>query len=126
MPTPDLQALEAELGHTFRNRDLLVRALTHKSYSSEVPAGQLSLDNEQMEFFGDSILGFLVSELLVRDFSALPEGQLSRAKSYLVSARWLHRVAQALALGDFLLSVHTARDASTAIRREGSGGAVQR
>jgi len=102
MPSADLQELEAKLGHTFRDRDLLVRALTHKSFTSESPSRETHLDNEQLEFFGDSILGFIVSEILVREFATLPEGQLSRAKSYLVSARWLHRVAQALSLGDFL------------------------
>lgn len=100
----DLQDLEAKLGYTFRDRDLLVRALTHKSFSSEARPGQQQtlLDNEQLEFFGDSILGFLVSETLVSAYSTLPEGQLSRAKGYLVSARWLHQVAQTLELGEFL------------------------
>jgi ribonuclease III len=96
----DLQELEAKLGHVFRDRDLLVRALTHKSWSSETPHAQAN--NEQLEFFGDSILGFVVSEALVRRFPTLPEGHLSRAKSYLVSARWLHQVARNLGLGEFL------------------------
>ena len=98
----DLQELEAKLGHTFRDRDLLVRALTHKSFSSEARPSRFQPDNEQLEFFGDAILGFLVSEILVTEYSALPEGRLSRAKSYLVSARWLTHVAQSLSIGDFL------------------------
>lgn len=102
MPAADLQELEAKLGHTFRDRSLLVRALTHKSYSSEAPAELASCDNEQLEFFGDSILGFLVSEMLITEFAKLPEGELSRAKSYLVSARWLHQVARRMDLGDYL------------------------
>ncbi|MBC8164999.1 MAG: ribonuclease III [Bryobacteraceae bacterium] len=102
MENADLQALEAKLEHTFRDRDLLVRALTHKSFSSETRTVRFQADNEQLEFFGDSILGFLISEILVTDFASLPEGQLSRAKSYLVSSRWLHQVAQRLGLGDFL------------------------
>src|SRR4051794_36734496 len=102
MPAADLQQLEQKLGHEFQNRTLLVRALTHKSFSSESPAATDSSDNEQLEFFGDSILGFFVSEKLVQEFPTLPEGQLSRAKSYLVSARWLHRVALCLDLGEYL------------------------
>ncbi len=102
MPAADLQELEAKLGHVFRDRTLLVRALTHKSWSSEAPPDQTSTDNEQLEFFGDSILGFLISEMLVSEFSSLPEGLLSRAKSYLVSARWLHQVADRLGLGEYL------------------------
>ena len=98
----DLQDLEAKLGYVFRDRNLLVRALTHKSWSSETRLTEPQLDNEQLEFFGDSILGFVVSEALVTRYPALPEGHLSRAKSYLVSARWLHQVARNLGLGEFL------------------------
>ena len=57
MPSADLQELEAKLEHTFRDRGLLVRALTHKSFTSESPAREAHLDNEQLEFFGDAILG---------------------------------------------------------------------
>lgn len=102
MPAADLQELETKLGHEFRDRSLLVRALTHKSWSSEAAPEHAGSDNEQLEFFGDSILGFLISERLVSDFATLPEGLLSRAKSYLVSARWLHHVAERLTLGDYL------------------------
>jgi len=98
MPGADLYVLETKLQHTFRNRDLLIRALTHRSFASENHQGESPLDNEQLEFFGDSILGFLVSELLVKNNPLLPEGRLSRAKSYLVSARWLHQVAQRLGM----------------------------
>ena len=98
----DLQDLEAKLGHVFRDRSLLVRALTHKSYTSESRPTDIHADNEQLEFFGDSILGFIVSEALVSNFPTLPEGRLSRGKSHLVSARWLYQVAGRLGLGEFL------------------------
>src|SRR5256885_6640419 len=99
----DLGALEAAIGHIFRDRELLQRALTHKSRIHErpedVPAGG---DNEQLEFLGDAILGFVVSECLVRRFASAPEGRLSKLKAHLVSAARLYEVAQSLALGDFL------------------------
>jgi ribonuclease III len=98
----DLQDLEARLGHVFQNRSLLVRALTHRSYSSERKAPEQHPDNEQLEFFGDAILGFLVSERLVTLFPASPEGRLSKLKNRLVSADRLHEVAQGLELGSFL------------------------
>jgi ribonuclease III len=98
----DLQDLEARLGHAFQNRSLLVRALTHRSYSSERKAPEQHPDNEQLEFFGDSILGFLVSERLVTLFPTSPEGRLSTLKNRLVSADRLHEVAQGLDLGAFL------------------------
>jgi ribonuclease-3 len=98
----DLQDLEAKLGYRFRDRDLLVRALTHRSYSSEAAPARFQPDNEQLEFFGDSVLGFIVSEMLVMRNPGLPEGRLSRARSCLVSAHWLHQVAQRIGLGEYL------------------------
>lgn len=98
----DLQELEARLGHVFRNRDLLVRALTHRSFSSERKSPEQHPDNEQLEFFGDAILGFIVSEVLVSLLPGAPEGRLSKLKNRLVSADRLHESAQGLELGSFL------------------------
>jgi ribonuclease III len=99
----DLGALEAAIGHVFRDRELLHRALTHKSRVHEQPGEIPSAgDNEQLEFLGDAILGFVVSACLVRRFPSAPEGRLSKLKAHLVSATRLHEVAQSLALGDFL------------------------
>jgi len=99
----DRELLEESLGHHFRDGDLLSRALTHKSRAYETGCEPGRGDNEQLEFLGDSILGFLVSEALVHRFSAWPEGQLSRVKAHLVSAAHLHKVARDLNLGDHLL-----------------------
>jgi len=99
----DLEILEAAIGHVFRDRELFQRALTHKSRMHERPEEIASSgDNEQLEFLGDAILGFVVSECLVRRFASAPEGRLSKLKAHLVSAARLYEVAQALALGDFL------------------------
>jgi ribonuclease III len=99
-----LQALEEKLGYKFRSQELLVRALTHRSWLSEraSPLPENS-DNEQLEFLGDSILGFVVSESLVILHPSLREGQLSQWKADLVSATHLHRCAADLGLGDHLL-----------------------
>ncbi|MEO8029154.1 MAG: ribonuclease III [Bryobacteraceae bacterium] len=100
----DLEILESALGHAFRDRELLVRALTHKSSVYEKAAADgASADNEQLEFLGDSILGFLVSESLVRSFPSYPEGRLSKLKAHLVSAAHLYEVAQNIHLGAYLL-----------------------
>jgi ribonuclease III len=97
----ELEELEARLGHRFENRGLLLRALTHKSRSYEDP--EASLDNERMEFLGDSVLGFLTSAILFERGPELPEGKLSKLKSHLVSATHLFEVAQRLELGEYLL-----------------------
>ena len=96
----DLQVLEERLGYTFTKKDLLIRALTHKSLSFEKkPADEIvSIDNEQLEFLGDSILGFLVSENLVARYPQFPEGRLSKLKAHLVSARHLYEIAKPLEL----------------------------
>src|SRR5580700_9110105 len=102
--TAELGNLEKALGHTFADRVLLAQALTHKSRVYEkLPEGQCSTDNEQLEFLGDAILGFAVSECLVRRFASFPEGRLSKLKAHLVSAARLHEVAVELGLGEFLI-----------------------
>src|SRR5580704_19299709 len=99
----DLGVLEQRLGHTFRDRGLLECALTHTSHIYERPSeGPPSGDNEQLEFLGDAILGFVVSDYLVRHNPGFPEGRLSKLKAQLVSAARLHEVAQELGLGEFL------------------------
>lgn len=104
MTTPDLQVLEERLGYKFSDRDLLTRALTHKSHASEARQTRgTELDNEQLEFLGDSVLGFVTSEFLFREYANLDEGRLSMLKARLVSAKHLESAARQIALGDFLM-----------------------
>jgi len=97
--------LETAIGYAFRDPGLLRRALTHKSHAHEkTAAGEPHWeDNEQLEFLGDSVLGLLFSELLVRHYPFLPEGRLSKLKAHFVSAAHLVEVARSLDLGDHLL-----------------------
>lgn len=98
-----IETLEEKLGYRFKNRALLRRALTHRSWVSErVSPMPEDADNEQLEFLGDSILGFVVSEALVLRDPNAREGQLSQWKAHLVSAAFLHRCALAIQLGDYL------------------------
>jgi ribonuclease-3 len=99
-----LPALEERIGYRFQNRELLHRAMTHKSRAFETNSNQPErlADNEQLEFLGDAILGFLISELLVSRHPSFPEGKLSKLKAYLVSANHLHEVAARMGLGHFL------------------------
>ncbi|MBI3681165.1 MAG: ribonuclease III [Acidobacteria bacterium] len=92
------------MGYRFQNRALLERALTHKSHRFERPAAEpeTHADNEQLEYLGDSVLGFLVSEQLVRLHPAMSEGGLSKRKAHLVSAQRLFEAAEELGLGQYL------------------------
>ncbi len=111
MPS-NLGELEECLGYIFKDRELLVRALTHSSTANEAhPGSSVPPDNERLEFLGDSILGWIVSEWLFRRFADFSEGQLSLLKNHLVSAAHLVAVAHKLDLGKHL---HLGRGEETA------------
>jgi ribonuclease III len=98
------ETLESRLGYEFRNRELLQRALTHRSWlEGRAHTEAAQQDNEQLEFLGDAVLGFVTSEALVLRHANASEGQLSRWKAHLVSAAHLHRCALLLGLGEFLV-----------------------
>ena len=113
--TPNLDELEQSLGYTFRDRALLNRSLTHSSSANESQAdairSDVRTDNERLEFLGDSILGWLVSEWLFARFPDFTEGQLSLLKNHLVSAAHLLAAAHRLELGRYL---HLGRGEETA------------
>jgi len=96
---PDLAQLEGRLGHTFRDRALILRALTHSSFANEEGGGA---DNEALEFLGDAALGFMVAHALLRSFPGMDEGGLSKFKGYLVSRPTLAEAARRLELGGHL------------------------
>jgi ribonuclease-3 len=105
--TPPLERLERRLGYEFRDRALLGRAVSHRSWAHEQvgPGGEeraRALHNEALEFVGDSLLGLVVAEHLFRANAALTEGDLSRMKHQLVSTQTLATVATRLGIGEFV------------------------
>jgi len=97
----DLTDFESKIGHSFSDRDLLDRALTHKSFSHEAKNDDVR-HNETFEFLGDSVLGFVIGDLLFRRFPALDEGALSKMKAFLVSATSLAAKAREYGMGDVI------------------------
>lgn len=97
----DLAPLERALGYRFRDRSLLVRALTHRSRAHEDSSGPEST-NESLEFLGDSVLGFVIGDMVFESFPDADEGQKSKIKASLVSFTALARVAESLDLGQHL------------------------
>jgi ribonuclease-3 len=87
-------ALQASLGHRFRDGRLLAQALTHRSHSTP--------HNERLEFLGDGVLNCIVAAELYARFGSLREGELSRLRASLVREQRLHELAAALDLGDYL------------------------
>ena len=103
-PEPALE-LDAVLGHTFKNPELLELAFTHRSLSYETNPESLAdprADNEQLEFLGDSILGLVIAEALYRHFPDSREGELTRLRASIVSRRHLGEMALRLNLGALL------------------------
>lgn len=104
---PDLDLLEKTIKYNFRERALLERAITHRSWAHErVTRGSEEdarrLHNEALEFLGDSVLGLIVADYLCRIYPAVTEGELSRMKHRLVSAPTLAKASLRLQLGEFL------------------------
>ena len=97
----DLSTFEERIGYKFQRRDLLTRALTHKSYSHEARHEGVQ-DNETFEFLGDSVLGFVIGDILFCRFPTLDEGALSKMKAYLVSATSLAEKARTFGMGDVI------------------------
>ncbi|HXE90035.1 MAG TPA: ribonuclease III [Terriglobales bacterium] len=105
MKAGEITALESALGHRFRRRELLEQALTHASYAHEAESRAPSMgapDNEQLEFLGDAVLGFLTTQELYRRFPGFHEGELSKMRAHMVSAQQLVHVANDLDLGRYL------------------------
>jgi ribonuclease-3 len=98
----EFDTLQRSIDYRFRDRGLLEHALTHTSRANEDLTGGV-VDNESLEFLGDAILGFVIADLLFREFPRSDEGQKSKAKAALVSTATLARQAERLALGDHLL-----------------------
>ena len=86
--------IERRLGYHFNDAVLLQQALTHRSHG--VP------HNERLEFLGDGLLNFVIAHLLFQQFTALPEGDLSRLRAGLVNQHALSELAASLSLGDHL------------------------
>jgi ribonuclease-3 len=95
-----LKDLEARLGHAFKDRALLKKALTHASVRQ---ASAKRRDNERLEFLGDRVLGLAVAELLSEVYPAATEGQLARLYNRLVRGGTCAEVARSLDLGPSLV-----------------------
>lgn len=91
---------EKRIGYEFNNKTLLKRALTHSSYANEKGTG---LDNERLEFLGDSVLGFITAEYLFEHYKGKPEGELTKKRAYAVCEKTLFGYAEKIGLGDMIL-----------------------
>lgn len=95
-----MKPLEENLRYEFKNKKLLINALTHSSYANEARDGVSS--NERLEFLGDSVLSIVVSEYIYKEFNNLPEGELTKLRASLVCEKSLCQFSRELDLGKYL------------------------
>ena len=98
----DLSLLEKKIKYKFKDISLLKLALTHSSFEK-------TLNNENLEFLGDRVLGLAIAEKLIKDYPSADEGALDKMLSSLVNRNTCFMVANNLALGDFILLGSTER-----------------
>lgn len=97
-----LSLIQSLIHVKFKDKNLLNRALIHRSYVNESSTGKIK-DNERLEYLGDSVLGLIVNEYLFKRFEDYPEGDLAKIKSAVVSEPTLAKVARDIKLGNYLL-----------------------
>jgi ribonuclease-3 len=96
-----MKALEENLKYSFKDKALLLNAVTHSSYANEARNGIVS--NERLEFLGDSVLSIIVAEYLFTNFKNIPEGELTKLRAATVCEKSLAGFARKLELGKYLL-----------------------
>ena len=87
--------LQGRLDYQFKDKNLIIEALTHKSYKKPY-------NNERLEFLGDAVLDLIVGEYLYAKFPKVPEGDLSKLRASLVNEKGFEQLAKILDLGDFI------------------------
>src|SRR5471032_1156256 len=98
----EFETLQTAIGYRFRDLGLLEHAMTHTSRANEDVTGGV-VDNESLEFLGDAVVGFVIADMLFREFPEWDEGEKSKMKASMVSTAALARQAERLQLGEHLL-----------------------
>ena len=93
-----LEELEKSIGYTFKDKELLKKALRHTSYANE----RKLESNEKLEFLGDSILEFLSSKYIYKNYIDLREGEMTKVRATVVCEKSLYKVAKLHNFSDFL------------------------
>ena len=95
MEADAIKSLQKRLGYQFKNKNLIVEALTHKSFKKPY-------NNERLEFLGDAVLDLVVGEYLYKKFPHVAEGELSKMRASLVNEKGFEKLAIKLNLGEHI------------------------
>ena len=107
-----MEKLEENIGYTFKNKELLKKALTHTSYAYEHNLES----NEKLEFLGDSILEFISSSYLYNNYLNLKEGEMTKVRATVVCEESLYKIAKKHDFSDFLYLGKSERTANKEVR----------
>src|SRR5205823_14592855 len=104
MKSRDIAPLEAAIGYRFNRPELIEQALTHSSQARELESMQIAdrkpvPDNEQLEFLGHAVLGFVTTQELFQRFPSFHQGDLSKLRAHLVSEKHLIRRSEERRVG---------------------------
>lgn len=96
----NIDKFENVIGYKFKNREFILEALTHSSYSNE---NRKFKYNERMEFLGDSVLGLVISDHIFKKEKGVPEGELTKLRANIVCEGSLSEAAKKINLGEYIL-----------------------
>lgn len=96
----NIDKFESAIGYSFNNREYILEALTHSSYSNE---NRQFKYNERMEFLGDSVLGLVISDHIFKKEKKVPEGELTKLRANIVCEGSLSEAAKKINLGEYIL-----------------------
>lgn len=102
----NIEAVEKIIGYTFKKKQTLITALTHRSYANELRKQGFQYNNERLEFLGDAVLEIVVSDFLFRNYEDLPEGIMTLVRAAVVKTTSLAEEVVTLKLGDYLILGH--------------------
>lgn len=94
----NIEQFEKNINYTFKDKELLETALTHTSYAHEKKVES----NEKLEFLGDSILEFITSDYLYKNYKNLREGEMTKVRATVVCEESLYKIASRHNFSDFL------------------------
>lgn len=96
----NIEMFEEKINYKFNNKDYILEALTHSSYSNE---NKNCPFNERLEFLGDSVLSIVISDYLFKKEKNLPEGELTKIRANIVCEESLSEISQNIHLGKYML-----------------------
>ncbi len=98
--------LEEDIGYFFNNKDLLVEALSHPSLKQHIIKHRIHKNYERLELLGDTIINFVITEIIFKEFPLYDQGKLAKIRAYLVCKELLCKVASKINLSNYIIMTY--------------------